>query len=149
MGMRTLLFVGRRNAARSVMAETCFNAAGIAGWRAFSAGWQTQNSVDRQALAVLEANGLATDALTSKPVAIFRQAGAPAIDYCVFLDEILPPDVADYPGPRDFWRIADPSREAGRGGAYEKALGEISRRVALLAASGRLLELAPELAIAS
>lgn len=149
MRMRTLLFVGRRNAARSVMAETCFNAAGIAGWRAFSAGWQTQNSVDRQALAVLEANGFATDALSSKPVAIFRQAGAPGIDYCVFLDDILPPDIADYPGPRDYWRIADPSFDAGRGAAYQAALAEISRQVALLAVSGRLLELAPELAIAS
>ncbi len=111
MKIKSVLFVGRRNAARSVMAETCFNAAGIPGWRAFSAGWQTQNSIDTQAIRTLAANGFETDTLSSKPVAIFLQEGAPEIDLCVFLDEDLPPDVQNYPAARESWKIPDPSRE--------------------------------------
>lgn len=146
MEINSLLFVGRRNAARSIMAETCFNAAGFTGWRAFSAGWQTQHRVDRLAISVLASQGFETDSLSSKPVAIFRQAGAPAIHRCIFLDDLLPPDVEDYPGPREYWRIEDPSAAADRRAAYEAALAEVCERVGELVLSGRLIPRSPPLA---
>ncbi len=138
MKIRSILFVGRRNAARSVMAETCFNAAGIPGWRAFSAGWQTQNGIDAHAIRVLAANGFETDTLSSKPVAIFLQEGAPEIDLCVFLDEDLPPDVQNYPAARESWKISDPSREADQRPAYQMALDLIMARISALVISGKL-----------
>lgn len=138
MKIKSVLFVGRRNAARSVMAETCFNGAGIPGWRAFSAGWQTQNSIDTQAIRTLAANGFETDTLSSKPVAIFLQEGAPEIDLCVFLDEDLPPDVQNYPAARESWKIPDPSREANQRPAYQMTLDAIMARISTLVISGKL-----------
>jgi protein-tyrosine-phosphatase len=138
MQIRSVLFVGRRNAARSVMAETCFNAAEIPGWRAFSAGWQTEHSVDRTAVKTLAANGFETDTLSSKPVAIFLQDGAPAIDLCVFMDEDLPPDVGNYPAAREYWKIPDPSRDGDLKSAYQEALKTIMERISMLVISGRL-----------
>lgn len=138
MDVSSILFIGRRNAARSIMAGTCFNAAGVSGSRAFSAGWQTLSSVDRLAISVLAARGFETDSLYSKPVAIFRQSGAPAIHRCIFMDDTLPPDVEDYPAVREYWRIADPSAAPERRPAYEAALREIRGKVGELVLSGKL-----------
>jgi len=138
MEIRSVLFVGRRNAARSVMAETCFNAAEIPGWRAFSAGWQTEHSVDRTAVKTLAVNGFPTDTLSSKPVAIFLQAGAPEIDLCVFMDEDLPPDVGNYPAARQYWKIPDPSRAKDVKAAHQKALESIMEKISMLVISGTL-----------
>jgi arsenate reductase len=138
MEIKSVLFVGRRNAARSVMAETCFNASGLPGWRAFSAGWQTQMSIDRHAIRTLEANGFETDTLSSKPVAIFLQEGAPEIDLCVFLDEDLPPDVENYPAAREYWMIPDPSRAKDARFAYQQAMEAIMARISAMVTSGKL-----------
>ncbi|MCU0790469.1 MAG: hypothetical protein MUE79_05375 [Nitratireductor sp.] len=138
MEIKSVLFVGRRNAARSVMAETCFNAAGVPGWRAFSAGWQTQHSIDRHTIRTLAANGFETDTLSSKPVMIFLQAGAPAINLCVFLDEDLPPDVENYPAAREYWKIPDPSQTSDASAAYQTTLDAIMARISTLVISGKL-----------
>lgn len=149
MALRSVLFVGRRNAARSVMAETCFNAAKIHGWRAFSAGWQTGAQVDAQAIRVLSSRGFPTDSLTPKPVAIFRQPGAPVIHLCVFMDETLPPDVGDYPAQREYWHVPDPAQPMAGKSAHEIALDDIMRRISGMILSGRLLGQSVPLAIAS
>jgi protein-tyrosine-phosphatase len=141
MEFRSILFVGQRNAARSIMAETCFNAAAIVGWRAFSAGWQTQLSIDPMTLRLLAKQGFPTDSLSSKPVDIFRQAGAPAIDLCIFLDERLPADAASYPGMKEYWRIADPQGAEREFPAYENALAKINKKISDLILSGRLWQI--------
>ncbi|GIL00506.1 MAG: hypothetical protein BroJett030_04050 [Alphaproteobacteria bacterium] len=138
MQIRSVLFVGRRNAARSIMAESCFNAAAIPGWRAFSAGWQPEAKADARALRLLEQGGFPADGLLPKPVAIFRQPGAPQIDLSVFLDAELPSDVAAYPGLREFWRVPDPSGGADPNPAYREALDAIATRIGELILSGRL-----------
>jgi len=150
MRIYSVLFVGRRNAARSVMAEICFNAAAIPTWRAFSAGWQPATGVDRHALRALAEGGFPSDPVTPKPVGIFLQPGAPQIDLCVFLDTELPNDIAAYPAAREFWRIGDPSiggpdtGDAGAGGtgraAYREALTSVTGRLSDLIVSGRLAE---------
>jgi protein-tyrosine-phosphatase len=138
MRIRSVLFVGRRNAARSVMAESCFNAAAIPGWRAFSAGWQPQQRADATALRVLAQGGFPVDSLDPKPIAIFRQPGAPQIDLCVFLDTELPGDIASYPATREYWRVADPSHAAHSIRAYKAALESVTARIGELILSGRL-----------
>lgn len=148
--MQSILFVGRRNSARSIMAETCFNAAAVPGWRAFSAGWQPQLEIDRGALKVLSRNGFSTDGLSSKPIQIFGQTGAPEIHLCVFLDESLPADAARYPGEHMHWSLPDPSAglKTERGSRYETALSVVTVRVSELVFSGRLFPPVP-MAIAS
>ena len=136
MHIRSVLFVGRRNAARSVMAEICFNAAALPGWRAFSAGWQPADEVDRHAIKALAAEGFPVDAVTPKPIDIFLQPGAPRVDLCVFLDRHLPSDIASYPAVRQFWQIADPSK--GGPAAYRDTLTEITGRMSELILSGKL-----------
>ncbi len=149
MNIRSVLFVGRRNAARSLMAETCFNAASIHGWRAFSAGWQTEHTIDRNAIRALRAKGFPTDSLSSKPVSIFRQPGAPVIQLCVFMDVDLPKDVSDYPAQREHWHISDPHGLPDVKAAYDSALEEITRRISGMILSGRLSASHVPLAIAS
>lgn len=136
--MRSVLFAGRRNAASSVMAETCFNAAAIPGWRAFSGGWQPQLEIDPLALRVLSANGFPVDSLSSKPVEIFTQAGAPAIDLCVFLDEELPDDASSYPGEHAHWSVPDPGGTVKTRASYEFSLTLVTARISTLILSGRL-----------
>ena len=137
MRIKSILFVGRRNAARSLMAECCLNAVAIPGWRSFSAGWQPAAQADRKALAALADAGFSSDALTPKPLAIFRQAGAPHIDLCIFLDAVMPGEVASFPVARETWDVACPSR-AGTGAAYREALEMVTARIAGLILSGRL-----------
>ena len=149
MPVRSVLFVGRRNAARSVIAESCFNAAQIAGWRAFSAGWQISGAVDRHALAVLAKNGFPVDSLSPKPIDIFRQPGAPQIDLVAFLDEVLPPEVAAFPCPCEYWRIPDPFAAADPRITYKATLDLIVQRIALNHAKGRFASIGFPLAIAS
>jgi protein-tyrosine-phosphatase len=149
MHIRSLLFVGRRNAARSIMAESCFNAAAILGWRAFSAGWQSQESVDSLTKRTLASQGFPVDALYSKPVDIFRQAGAPKIELCVFLDDRLPTDADLYPGSKEYWRIGDPCGKKNGETAYSKALGIVTARISGLILSGKLLDPVAELRAAS
>lgn len=138
MHIRSLLFVGRRNAARSIMAEACFNTAAVTGWRAFSAGWQTQHQVDSMALRTLAKQNFPTDALYSKPVDIFLQEGAPAIDLCVFMDNHLPHDAGDYPGETEHWRIANPHGKTDVSLAYAQTLDLVTERISDLILSGRL-----------
>jgi arsenate reductase (thioredoxin) len=138
MEFQSILFVGQRNAARSIMAETCFNSAAIIGWRAFSAGWQTQLSIDPMTLRVLAVQGFPTDSLSSKPVDIFRQTGAPKIDLCIFLDERLPTDAGLYPGQKEYWRIANPCGAGHELRAYQDALRLVTVRISDLFLSGRL-----------
>lgn len=138
MHIRSVLFVGRRNAARSIMAESCFNAAAIPSWRAFSAGWQPEPKTDARTLRVLEKAGFPADAFEPKPIAVFRQPGAPLIDLCVFLDDELPADVESYPVQREYWRIPDPSARADAERAYLEALDKVTARIGELILSGRL-----------
>jgi hypothetical protein len=71
-------------------------------------------------------------------VAIFLQAGAPAIDLCVFMDEDLPPDVGNYPAAREYWKIPDPSKARDPKAAHQQALETIMERISMLVISGRL-----------
>jgi protein-tyrosine-phosphatase len=147
--MRSVLFVGRRNAARSVMAETCFNSAAIHGWRAFSAGWQTGPQIDRQTIRALRARGFPTDTLAPKPVDIFLQPGAPLINLCVFMDEQPPRDISQYPARQEFWHVQDPSGSGDANAAYALVLDEVSRRISCMILAGRLFTDAEPLRIAS
>ena len=138
MRIRSVLFVGRRNAARSIMAESCFNAAAIPTWRAFSAGWQPEEKADAKALRALAQGGFPADAFGPKPIAIFRQPGAPQIDLCIFLDAELPADIGSYPASREYWRIPDPSRGRRADHTYRSALDSVTARIGELILSGRL-----------
>jgi arsenate reductase (thioredoxin) len=149
MQIRSVLFIGQRNAARSIMAETCFNAAGLVGWRAFSAGWQTQLSIDAMTLRVLGEQGFPTDTLSSKPVDIFRQQGAPDIELSVFMDERLPADVASYPGRTEHWRVDNPHGVDAGLAAYREALRVVTARISDLILSGRLPKFDSDYRIAS
>ena len=140
MRIRSVLFVGRRNAARSIMAESCFNAVAIPIWRAFSAGWQPEEKPDAGALRALARAGFPTDSFGPKPMAIFRQAGAPLIDLCIFLDDELPPDADSYPGKREYWRIPDPAGRADDEAAYREVLDMVTARIGELILSGRLFD---------
>jgi protein-tyrosine-phosphatase len=131
------------------MAESCFNAAQIGGWRAFSAGWQISRTVDRQALRVLAQNGLPVDSLSPKPIDIFRQPGAPQIDLVAYLDESFPPQIEAFPGPCEYWRIPDPSAAGNPRNAYQATLDLIEQRIALNLARGRFAAIGFPLAIAS
>ncbi|MCB1429779.1 MAG: hypothetical protein KDJ66_11745 [Nitratireductor sp.] len=137
MQPRSILFAGRRNAARSLIAESCFNAADVAEWRAFSAGWSPGEAADREALSVLKNNGLPSEGLQPKAIELFFLEGAPRIDLCIFMDEnslgIALPDH----GNAICWRVPDPSLDPSPA-AYLRVLDLVGHAIAGLIVSGSI-----------
>ena len=137
MQPRSILFAGRRNAARSLIAESCFNAADVAGWRAFSAGWSPCESADGHALAVLRDNGLPSEGLQPKAMELFCLAGAPQIDLCVFLDANAPEIALPDHSRSICWHIPDPQSDPSPN-AYARVLDLIGHGIAGLIISGEI-----------
>ncbi|MEZ5871350.1 MAG: hypothetical protein R3D32_05810 [Nitratireductor sp.] len=146
MQTRSVLFAGRRNAARSVIAEACFNAAEIPGWRAFSAGWATADKVDQSAIRVLRENRLPVEGLQPKSIELFALAGAPQIDLCIHLDMNAPEFELAGNHRKLCWHVPDPKDDPSPK-AYAKVLDLVGHAIAGLIVSGDITPRFPELAL--
>lgn len=85
--IRNILFVGRRNAGPTLIAEAVFRAEAGARYEVFSAGLDAATDPDPQVMAQLRALGHDTDLLWSKPLATLLGAAAPRMDAVVTLGE--------------------------------------------------------------
>lgn len=80
MEKRNLLVLCKTNAARSIMVETCVNAAGQ-GWQAFSAGTHPASKLNTYTALALRERGLVLDPdRRPKSYAEFMRADAPRFD---------------------------------------------------------------------
>ncbi|MFZ1814991.1 MAG: hypothetical protein WBO55_12955 [Rhizobiaceae bacterium] len=135
MATRSILFVGKRNAARSLMAEAAFNAIGMTGWRAFSAGTRPSASPDRHALKALRKWGLPHDGLEPKPHSVFRLSGGPCVDLEIHFahDQLIERGSLSILA----WEISDPA-QSGTLQAYHNSLDRICHEIGKLLFSGFL-----------
>ena len=136
-----VLFLCTHNSARSILAEAMLNHIGRGRFKAYSAGSSPRDNQkpNPMALTVLQAAGIATDALTSKSWDEFAKPDAPHIDLVITVCDNAAGEVCPYwPGQpaTAHWGYADPSElqgtDAQRLEAFRQTLHAIRRRLELL-----------------
>jgi protein-tyrosine-phosphatase len=83
----SLLFISRRNSARSLMAEAVVNRLGKGRFRAISAGVEPAEEADPLAVDAMQAVGYGTDELRPKHWRQFTEPDAPVLDFVFTLSD--------------------------------------------------------------
>jgi arsenate reductase len=111
-----MLFISRRNSARSLMAEAVVNRHGKGRFPGFSAGIEPATHVDPMTLEVLQQAGYPTDGLRPKHWREFTQGDAPVFDFVFTLSDTASKETfPDWPGKpaAAHWRYPDPIKVTG------------------------------------
>ena len=111
--MYSVLFLSRRDSARSVIAAALLNHIGRGVFRAFSAGVQPASAYDPIALEVLEHAHAPSPEGTPKHYRTFAVAGAPALDFVFTLSDTAAGEpLPAWPGlpVTGHWSSSDPER---------------------------------------
>ncbi|MEO5693457.1 MAG: arsenate reductase ArsC [Usitatibacter sp.] len=131
-----VLFLCRRNSARSIMAESMLNALGGGRFKAYSAGSEPLGRVHPLAIELLNRHGYDTAGARSKDWSEFTGPQAPRLDYVISLcDESAELACRVFGGKpvRAHWPIADPAVVQGSADsqrqAFLRALSSLRRRV--------------------
>jgi arsenate reductase (thioredoxin) len=131
-----VLFISRRNSARSLMAEAVVNRHGGDNFRAFSAGVEPTDTADAVALEVLEQAGYPTQGLRPKHWSEFGRADAPPFDFVFTLSATASREkFPDWPGKpaSAHWRYPDPLQADGdawqRRREYGRTLQALERQM--------------------
>ena len=131
-----ILFISRRNSARSLMAEAVVNKLGQGKFKAFSAGVEPAVAIEPVALDVLRQTGYPTDSLRSKHWREFVAHNAPVLDFIFTLSATAAAQTfPDWPGKpvAAYWRYPDPTKAAGedwqRRRAYTRILSALERQM--------------------
>lgn len=106
-----MLFISRRNSARSLMAEAVVNRLGRGRFRAYSAAVEPAEVADPLALEVLQEAGYQTDGLRPKHWRDFTGPEAPVLDFVFTLSNTASREVfPDWPGKpvSSHWHYPDP-----------------------------------------
>lgn len=82
-----VLFISRRNSARSLIAEAVVNRHGMGRFRAFSAGVEPTHEVDKATIELLEKCGYVTTGLRPKHWSEFTHTDAPQFDFAFTLSD--------------------------------------------------------------
>lgn len=131
-----VLFLSRRNSARSLMAEALLNKAGGGRFQAHSAGVRPTNELEPLAIETMKQAKLPVDGLRSKHFREFTDTEAQPLDFVFTLSdtaagEMLP----EWPGQpvTAHWSCRDPVLVTGeeweRKQAYGTILSELERRL--------------------
>jgi arsenate reductase (thioredoxin) len=106
-----MLFISRRNSARSLMAEAVVNRPGGGRFRAYSAAVEPAEVADPLTLEVLQEAGYQTDGLRPKHWRDFTRLEAPVLDFVFTLSNTASREVfPDWPGKpvSSHWHYPDP-----------------------------------------
>src|SRR5215813_14297616 len=105
-----VLFMSRRNSARSLMAEAVVNRHGKGRFRAFSAAIEPSAAADKMAVEVLEQVGYSAVGLRPKHWSEFMRPSAPVFDFVFTLSDSASRRFPDWPGKpaSSHWRYPDP-----------------------------------------
>lgn len=136
-----VLFLGRRNAARSLMAEAMLNRDGRGRFQAFSAGREPKPLADLFAVQALQETEYSVVDLQPKSWERFACAGAPVMDVVITLcDHFVGVAAPAWPGApvTVHWPIDDPAVILGlayvQAAAYRTAQEQLHNRISLLLA---------------
>ncbi|MET3905721.1 arsenate reductase [Bradyrhizobium sp. S3.3.6] len=119
-----MLFISRRNSARSLMAEAVVNRLGGGHFRAYSAAVEPSKVADPLALEVLQEAGFQTDGLRPKHWRNFTGPEAPVLDFVFTLSNTASREAfPDWPGKpvSSHWHYPDPV--AVKGDEWQKRHG--------------------------
>jgi len=133
-----VLFLGVRNSARSIMAESILTRKASSNFRAYSAGIAPRQDVDPAAVRQLEIAGLSTTSLRAKSWVEFATPGAPHLDFVFTLCDGAPNEVCPiWPGHpiTGHWSVPDPTAVKGSQAeidhAFLDAFTILERRISL------------------
>jgi arsenate reductase len=136
-----VLFLCTCNSARSLIAESQLNTLGKGRFQAFSAGSFPTGRINPLALEFLQANGLPTEGLRSKPWDEFAVPGAPVLDYVLTVcDDAVEDSSPVWPGQpiSAHWHVDDPAAVRGDEHAKHQAMvaaaANLRRRIELFVA---------------
>ncbi|MCT4557257.1 MAG: helix-turn-helix domain-containing protein [Pelagimonas sp.] len=136
-----VLFLCTGNSARSIFAEALLRAEAGDRFEAFSAGTEPQNTLNPDAIELLETKGFDTSGLRSKNVSEFQAKDAPQMDFVFTVCDIAAnEDCPPWPGQpfSGHWGQPDPVRAMGsdaeRKLAFQQAFGGLKNRVQAFAA---------------
>lgn len=123
--MSNVLFLCTANAARSIIAEALANHLSQGGVRAYSSGSHPAGAIYPQTISVLQAHGVDTDGLHSKPLS--QLPAGKRYDYIITLCDQAAGDgcpVPDQGAQHIHWSIPDPARVEGNSAMREAAFAE-------------------------
>ena len=137
-----VLFLSRRNSARSLMAEGILNKYGADRFRAFSAGVAPAAQVEQETLELLRQAGIATDGIAPKHYREFAESGAADLDFVLTLSDTAAGEaLPEWPGQpvTAHWSSTDPLKLEGseaweRKLAFGRAFAELERRLRIFVA---------------
>ena len=136
-----ILFISRRNSARSLMAEAVVSKMGGGRFKAYSAGVEPTAEIDPVALEVLRQTGYPTDSLHPKHWREFVAPDAPVLDFIFTLSATAAAkSFPDWPSKpvAALWRYPDPVKAEGedwqRRRAYSKVLSALERQMRIFLA---------------
>jgi arsenate reductase (thioredoxin) len=135
-----VLFLSRRNSARSIMAEAVLNREGRGRFKAFSAGVESTPALDPHAVEVMQLAGLPVSDVGPKHYREFAKAGAADLDFVFTLSDTAAGEpLPEWPGlpVTAHWSSPDPTKAEGAEWeikqAYGRALTELERRIRIFA----------------
>jgi arsenate reductase (thioredoxin) len=141
-----ILFLSRRNSARSLMAEAVVNRHGRGKFRGFSAAVEPSASIDPIAVDVMKLAGYPTEGLRPKHWREFSGSDAPDLDFVFTLSDTAAGETLPEWRGRPVsahWRYRDPVKVDGAEWEKRRAFGEI------LAGLERQLKIFVELPLSS
>jgi protein-tyrosine-phosphatase len=111
-----VLFLGGRNAARSIMAEAILNREGMGRYRAFSAGREPGGTVHPAALELLSKLGFDVSRLASKSWLDFVGPDAAPLDFVFTVCDSVADSACAWPGNPviGHWGLPDPTAVRGK-----------------------------------
>jgi protein-tyrosine-phosphatase len=131
-----VLFLSRRNSARSLIAEAFLNKAGRGRFRAYSAGVEPAAAAEANTLDILRMAGFSTDGLKPKHYSDFAGPSAQNLDFVFTLCDMAAGEkMPEWPGQpvSAHWASSDPVLSKGelweQKQAFSRSLAELERRL--------------------
>src|SRR5262245_57402749 len=131
-----VLFLSRRNSARSILAEAILNRNGQGRFQAYSAGVAPVPAIDPHVVELLRSNGLPADELRAKHFNDFAAEGAHDLDFVFTLsDTAAHESLPEWPGlpATAHWSSPDPLLAEGaeweKKQAFARIMSELERRL--------------------
>ncbi|MGE0282521.1 MAG: protein tyrosine phosphatase [Rhizobiaceae bacterium] len=133
-----VLFLSRRNSARSILAEAVLNKIGKGRFAAYSAAVEPAAAVDPHVVELLASNELRVADMTPRHYREFAQSGAADIDFVFTLSDTAAGEpLPEWPGQpvTAHWSSPDPILATGaeweRKQAFTRVVSELERRLSI------------------
>ncbi len=133
-----VLFLSRRNSARSILAEAVLDKHGRGNFKGHSAAVAPAESIEPHVVDLLQTSGLALPATHPKHYSEYTKPGAPVMDFVFTLSDTAAGEpLPEWPGlpVTAHWSSPDPILATGpeweKRRAFARVLGELERRLSI------------------